>query len=282
MSERAYSLELSKNISAKEAVELSKNGCLEDERAFRCCDEKCHISLTCTNWKNTSGKRFYFVPSCKDELHVIGCDEVGKKEKYQQIEKEVRDIVNEVRNNGVITMMISPDRNTKKVTDTYNEKKTSSKGNKNLYRKNDYRGIKYEGRRAARIEAFIEIFNNNRIDKNSEVIYVNEKRYSLNELFVSSNILPYDNIFGIFYGEAVINTCSFNKNMIEIKYLNSFLPPIYTNIGSLKKIGNGTMVKKFIDTNEGVKTYFRGFYKKKNNKFISYNDKFFKDLYFEE
>ena len=113
MSERAYSFELCKNISAKEAVELSEKESLSNERAFCCCDKKCGILLTCTNWKNTSGKRFYFVPSHNDELHVIGCDEVGKKEERQQIEKEIKEISEEVKNNGIITMMVSPDKNTK-------------------------------------------------------------------------------------------------------------------------------------------------------------------------
>lgn len=113
MSERAYSFELCKNILAKEAVELSERESLSNERAFCCCDKKCGILLTCTNWKNTSGKRFYFVPSHNDELHVIGCDEVEKKEERQQIEKEIKDIIEEVKNNGFITMMVSPDKNTK-------------------------------------------------------------------------------------------------------------------------------------------------------------------------
>lgn len=39
MSERAYSFELFKNISEKEATELSERECLGDERAFCCCDK---------------------------------------------------------------------------------------------------------------------------------------------------------------------------------------------------------------------------------------------------
>ena len=132
MSERAYSLELNKNISAKEAVELSKSNKLNDVRAFRCCNTKCKISLTCTNWKNPEGKRIYFVPSHNDELHVIGCDEVGKKEERQQIEKEKKEIIKEVKNNGIITMMESRDKNTKEVDNVQDTDDTQR--NEKLYK----------------------------------------------------------------------------------------------------------------------------------------------------
>lgn len=282
MSERAYSFELCKNISAKEAVELSERERLSNERAFCCCDKKCGILLTCTNWKNTSGKRFYFVPSHNDELHVIGCDEVGKKEERQQIEKEIKDISEEVKNNGIITMMVSPDKNTKEAEVIRNVEKIPSKEKGYSYKmENEYRGTKYEGRRAARIETFIELFNGGKIDRNIEVICVKGKMYSLNGLFVSSDKKPEDDAFGIFYGDAIIKTCEFNKDMIEITFLNSSLPTIYTNIDSLKKISNGGKVKKYINTNRSIATYFRGIYKHKKSKFEPYNDKYFKDLYFE-
>ena len=157
MSERAYSFELCKNISAKEAVELSEKECLSNERAFCCSDKRCGILLTCTSWKNTSGKRFYFVPSHNDELHVIGCDEVGKKEERQQIEKEIKEISEEVKNNGIVTMMVSPDKNTEEAEGRQDVEKIPLKETGYSYkRENEYRGSKYEGRRAARIEAFVE------------------------------------------------------------------------------------------------------------------------------
>jgi len=119
------------------------------------------------------------------------------------------------------------------------------------------------------------------VDRNIEVICVKGKMYSLNELFSSSNKVPEDGAFGIFYGDAKIKKCGFNKDMIEITYLNSSLPSIYTNIDSLKKISNGAKAMKYINTNKSVKTYFRGIYKSKKGKFEPYNDKYFKDLYFE-
>ena len=282
MSERAYSFELNENISAKRAVELSESDKLKDERGFCCSDKKCRIMLTCTNWKNLNGKRFYFAPSHNDDLHVIGCDEVGKKEERQQIDKEVKDITAEVRSNGIITMMISPDKNTKEAEETQNSEKISPKDIGFLYKKeNGYSGVKREGRRAARIESFVELFNKENVDKDRAVICVKGTMYSLNELFVASDKTLEGDTFGIFYGESVIETCIFNSEMIEIAYLNSSLPKIYTNKDSLKKIGNGRTIKKYINTGARMITFFRGIYKRELNKLESYNDKYFKDLYFE-
>ena len=160
--------------------------------------------------------------------------------------------------------------------------KNSPKDISYLYKKeNEYSGVKHEGRRAARIESFVELFNNENMDKDRAVICVKGTMYSLNELFVASDKTLEDDTFGIFYGESVIETCTFNSEMIEITYLNSSLPKIYTNKDSLKKIGNGSMVKRYIDTNESVVTYFRGVYRSELDRFESYNDKYFKDLYFE-
>lgn len=282
MSERAYSFELQKNISAKEAVRLSDCGQLTDERAFRCSDEKCRIPLTCTNWENKNGKRFYFVPSHNGELHVIGCDEVGKKDERQQIMKEIRDIIEGIKSNGIITMMVSPDKNTKEAENIQDSKRTLTKDIGYIYkRESDYQGIKQEGRRAARIESFVELFNRENIDKDKKIICVKGKMLSLNELFVMSDKKLKDRTFGIFYGKTLIKTCTFNTDMIEITFLNSSFPKIYTNIDSLQKIGNGRKVRRYIDSDECIMTYFRGVYYQEENKFKPYNDKFYKDLYFQ-
>lgn len=55
----------------------------------------------------------------------------------------------------------------------------------------------------------------------------------------------------------------------------------YVRIFQRKKISNGAKAMKYINTNKSVKTYFRGIYKSKKGKFEPYNDKYFKDLYFE-
>ncbi len=87
---------------------------------------------------------------------------------------------------GIITMMVSPDKNTKEVEIGQDVEKIPSKETGYSYkRENENRGSKYEGRRAARNEAFVELFNNGKVDRNIEVICVKGKMYSLNELFLN-------------------------------------------------------------------------------------------------
>lgn len=280
MSESAYSIELKEKITARKAVELSAKNKLTDNRSFKCCDEKCGISLTCTNWKNTKGKRFYFVPSSNDELHVIGCDEVSAAEKRNQIAKELTNISSEVKNNGIITMITSPDRNTKEAKEKPDTSSLAPNGKK-YKNNNNLNGIHSESKRASNIETFVELFKINDIDKDKSLISVNNKKYSLNTLFIPSDKKINANTFGIFYGSSKINTIPPENTMVEISFCDSSLPPVYTSLKTLHKISNSKKIKHMINKDILFVTYFRGTYNYDNRKFTKYNDKFYKDLYFE-
>ena len=280
MSERAYSKELKKIVSGDEAVRLSFEGRINDERAFCCADKKCGIALTCTNWRNIKGKRKYFVPSKRDELHVIGCDEVNQKEEKQQIDIEVRSAVSEVKKNGIITMLLSPDRNTKKPGADGTD--VSLPGKDAYTYKNNKRTeeTKSEGQRAARIETFIELYYRADVDNREKRVRINGKMYSLDDIFISSEKGLEDGRFGIYYGEAFIKT-SFKPEMVEIVFVNSLFPKIYTNKNSLIKIKNGKEVKQFLEKNQTFVAFFRATYNKKRNLFMPFNDRNYKDLCFE-
>jgi len=179
MSERAYSKEFKRIMTASEAVEFSARGKLKNPRAFCCCDKKCGIDLTCTNWGNIEGIRKYFVPSNKDALHVIGCDEVSQRENMEQIGRETREIISEVKKNGIITMLTSPDRNTKENESSEDEVDISKRKNGYIYKKNsEEKRERYEGRRAARVETFVELYHRNDVDHEARIIRINGKMYS--------------------------------------------------------------------------------------------------------
>ncbi len=279
MSERAYSKELKRIMTASEAVDFSAKGELKDSRAFCCSDKKCGIDLTCTNWRNIKGKRKYFVPSSKEDLHVIGCDEVSQRDNTEQIGRETKEILSEVKKNGIIIMLTSPDRNTKENGNSEDVVDIARSKNGYIYKKNDEeKREKYEGRRAARVESFVELYHRNDVDHKKRIIRISGKTYSLDELFIPSTDELIEDEYRIFFGKALINT-SFKSGMLEINFIESNLPAIYTNVNCLKKIGNGNKVKKRIDTNDSVMAYFRG--RCKENKFESFNDRNYKDLYFE-
>lgn len=88
MSERAYSLECNEPITAKKANALSRKRILLDSQMFRCNDPNCAIDLTCTNW-NRNGKKYYFTPSSKDELHIVGCTEISVGEAREQSKEKL-------------------------------------------------------------------------------------------------------------------------------------------------------------------------------------------------
>ena len=282
MSERAFSLELKTNLSAQEAWKYSLEGKLNDERAFHCCDPCCEIPLTCTNWNNKNGKRIYFVLSHNDELHVIGCKQVSRKEIREQIGSDVKSMIKEINNNGLIIMLKTPDKNTKQedpVKENINANKVNEKHS--YISNNQDREEKYEGHRSAIIESFIELFKRDDFDKDEKRILVDGKKYSINDLFIRYDTTLKDSVFGIFYGEATIKKIYSKEKLVAINFLDSSFPPVYTNEDSLDKIENGNKVKKYIDTDKSFLVYFRGMYNGSTKRFEKYNDKFYKDLFFD-
>src|SRR5699024_8813092 len=175
VSERAYSLELNRNISAKQASNFSIKGRLHDRRAFQCSNPNCQINMTCTNW-NKKGIRYFFTPSSQDELHVIGCSELSEEEIKEQ-EK----------------LKSNLDKETNQTTNSNNK-------------------MKSEARHVYPIASFINLFEDPELDKDSQIIAIENEKISLNELFLESknNFVPYD-CTRIIYGEALIRTAKFGN-----------------------------------------------------------------------
>ncbi|SNV87788.1 hypothetical protein [Clostridium cochlearium] len=277
MSERAYSLELNRSISAKQASDFSINGRLHDKRAFQCSDPNCRINMTCTNW-NKKGIRYFFTPSSQEELHVIGCSELSEEEVKEQEKLESDLAKKSIKKNGLIRMTKSVGKAksndkinlTTELTNEQTNRTTSSKSK-----------VKNEARHVYPIASFVNLFEDTELDKDSQIIVIENEKISLNELFLESknNFVPY-NRTRIIYGEAVIRTAEFGDNMLEIEFINSKLPKIYSNIKSVSKNKSTSQLKKFLDTNKKVVVYYRGKLIKNGTKFESFNDSVFKDIYF--
>lgn len=277
MSERAYSLELEKNISAKQASEYSIKGLLHDRQAFQCSNPNCRINMTCTNW-NRNGIRYFFTPSSQDELHVIGCSELSEKEIKEQDKLESNLAKKSIRKNKLIKMTKSVGR--AKGNDKSNLI-TESLGEKTNKKNKTNNKVKSEVRHVYPIASFIDLFEDPELDKNSQIITIGYEKLSLNELFVSSrnNFVPY-NCTRIIYGEALIRTAKFGDDMLEIEFINSKLPKIFSNISTMSKNKSTSDLKKYLDTNKKVVVYYLGKLTKNGKKFESFNDYVFKDIYF--
>ncbi|UOQ49031.1 hypothetical protein MUN88_02515 [Gracilibacillus caseinilyticus] len=277
MSERALSLELNKNIHAKKASELSRNGILKNKRAFQCSDTNCRIDLTCTNW-NKSGKKYFFTPSSKEELHILGCTAISTNEASEQYKKEADGAKSTIKKNGLIKMTESINKNTTDIK----AKTEDLSANDNFINTNSSttNKIRSESRQLYSIPSFVELYKDTAINNESQFILIDKSKISLNELFVKSKSTHFtNNKIRIFFGNALIKTASFGENMLQIEFLNSKLPKIYSNINKLSARPLTSKVLSYLDKNKYAFVYYRGKLIGNGTKFNSYNDKVYKDIF---
>lgn len=276
MVERAYSLELSETISALEAQKYSLEGRLNSEKQFRCIDNNCEIPLTCTNWKRRGGKRFYFKPSHNDELHVEGCTCISPQEFKEQVNKEVLGAKGTISDSGIISVKKSLSKakvNGKKSVaslDTTEHSITFSRTN--IYRK------QVHDRQLSAVATFVELYKDPQIDKSLKNIRIENELFSLDEYFVDIKKPLVKDKQKIFYGLAQVSIASFNKKILQIQFISSNYPNIYSSLEQIQKRSNTRNIADLIDK-EPKYIYFRGKLDSQDNKFKSFNDKFYKDLY---
>ena len=82
----------------------------------------------------------------------------------------------------------------------------------------------------------------------------------------------------IFYGLARVSIADFNPDMLQIEFVGSDYPKVYSSVESIKERSNTKNIADLIGENPEY-IYFRGKLDSQNNKFKSFNDKFYKDLY---
>lgn len=278
MSERAYSLELKEEISAKKASELSRTGVLSNAKNFRCGDFDCAIDLTCTNW-NKSGKKYYFTPSFKDELHIVGCTQISVREEREQTKREAHGAKETIKKNGVIKMTKSNNQARTNIG-VKNVPITLSSANSSSALKGSTR-TKEEYRHMYSIASFIDLFSDNDVDNNAQFVSIDGKELSLNTLFISTTSKSFTwGVNRIFYGEALLKTSSSAKGMLEIEFCNSTFPKVYSNIPELSKRTVTSNILDFLDKNIYATVYVRGKLLNGGKKLESFNDKVYKDLLF--
>ncbi|GAB2023970.1 hypothetical protein OfM1_00400 [Lactovum odontotermitis] len=286
MSERAYSIELNKSIMAKQASELSRKGVLIDSKKFRCSDPICAIDLTCTNW-NHNGKKYYFTPSSKDDLHIVGCTEISVSEAREQSKREALGAKETINKNGLIKMTKSVNKasTTIKPTTINGQLDTeNSSSNLNI-------GIKTreETRHMYSIASFVDLFTDIDVDNDKQFVVIENQKISLNTLFVKSSE-PYvdGSITRIFYGKAKLKSTAFNReklnsnkgDVVEIEFIDSNFPKIYSNIVMLSERAVTSNILEYLDSNKYPTVFFRGKLLTDGKKFEPFNDKFYKDLQF--
>ena len=277
MVERAYSLEFGRELDAKKANQYSISGSLKSDKAFRCVDDDCQIPLTCTNWREKNGKRYYFRPSHNDEPHIEGCICITPQEVREQVKKEVSEAKKTTSKSGIISVKKSP--NKAKVSSSNKHEEIDSTRNKNQNIKISHSRNDIQDRQLSSLATFVELFNDSEVDNYSTQIKIDGEVISLSDYFVDvTNDSLVINKNRVYFGLANISRAEFGENMLQIEFLNSSYPNIYSNIRQVQERANTKSIANSIDK-DATTIYFRGLLNGKNNKFESFNDKFYKDLY---
>lgn len=236
MVERAYSLEVKKTISAFEAQKYSLEGRLNSEKNFRCIDQDCQIPLTCTNWKKKDGKRFYFKPSHNDELHVEGCTCISPQEVKDQVSKEFIGAKGTVSDDGIISVKKSLSK--ARVTgDTVVGSLDIAEQSRSSSRTNISRN-QVQDRQFSSVATFVELYEDPQIDNNVRNIRVEGELISLNEYFVKTTGQIVEDKQRIFYGLARVSIADFNPDMLQIEFVGSDYPKVYSSVESIKERSN--------------------------------------------
>ncbi|WP_423363096.1 hypothetical protein [Mycoplasma sp. P36-A1] len=278
MAERAYSLELRKNVTAKEALKLARTGVLVDKHNFQCCDKKCGVSLTCSNW-DSPGKRDFFRVSTNERWHEVGCSEVTLKEEKQFIETETQDAKTVISKNELIKMVksIPQASHTEKNSDIESE----SQGEKSRSSSSTSKQVRKEAHNYYSLESFINLNKDKDISKIDKILKINDETLSLNDLFIksTSRFFPWGKD-RIFYGKAKLTRVNDKKDMVQIEFIDSTLPKIYSNIPMLSKRSGTSNITKYLDTGMFPTIFFRGKIITGGKKSDSFNEKIYTDLYF--
>lgn len=277
MSERAYSEELKREISAIEAHKKSIERTLKNAKAFHCHDEHCGIKLTCSNWAIKDAKRIYFTPSSRNDLHSIACSTVSGDEEKRQIEIETEEGKKTIRKNGIIAM-----RKAVNNSKTKNDGENGVKGidvvtveRRNSVSK-DKTGI--ENRNVSSIKSYINFYYDDEIDNNERNIRVDGEIICLNTLFVDAKEeIPFG-VNRIFFGMTKVTTPSFNDKLVAFEFDDVDKPCIYTNKEMLLTRINSRVLNRYLDTEVECNFFFRGCIDN-SGKFVSYNGKNYCDVY---
>lgn len=291
MSDHAISIEKERrSMDAKTAWKLSIEGDLTDRHAFRCPDSYCNIPLTCTNWRkeanHKNNNRYYFTPTSHEEQHIYGCTEASEHETKDSKNTEYELAKGQIRKNGIIKMK----KPVRQVTHHPSGKvasfsKSGSSGNSNNSSYNHGKQTKWETRHIFSIASFVRLFKDKKTDNSKQLIDIGSSLLSLNDLFISSTEdRPLRNEVRIFYGKAKIKTSNLGEGMLEIKFENSSLPKVFSNISSLSKRSDTSIVTRYLDKNKIATVYFRGIIVDTHggyDKFKSYSDNYYQNLYIE-
>ncbi|MEB7758481.1 hypothetical protein [Staphylococcus equorum] len=283
--ERAYSEDLQKEISAKEAVFKAKKGILSNPYNFHCPD--CYVKQTCTNFPNyTKGKGIsvYFKCSNQEETHDPDCEYASDSENQKAIEKEVENMKNNLLTNSIVNLKKANNKNKSK---TDNQEKNEGTISRSNYKQNhiSYNSNRTKSSDLVSIKTIVELYNNSDFNNDLKLFKISKQYLSLNDIFLNiNNLYPnqnYSNHIFIFHGYAKVEKHDKNSGLIEIK--PQYGPKLFTNSKQAFNKLHTKSLKHYAKSNEYFYFYFRGYLIKESStlKYEKFNRVFFLDLLIE-
>lgn len=283
MTERAYSEELKKEVSADEAWKLKNQGRLKDRQGFHCFDKECGVRLTFYGWDSPEvSHRFTIQNRDISGHHIRGCMAVGPEEEKTQRKEEIDDIEESISVGKALVLGNTLSRETSsgprnddtsvsiEQRDAEVDRVDSSEENK-----------KTQKRHVNELANIVDMFNSP--DISNKFFFATRFRMQkksgapvkglvgsrcLEEIFfdMDRGVNPEPNFVHIFYGKAHLKypewaTKSSQKNIVQVVYDSNSELEILTNRIKLKRVLRGeNTVDGLLRSGESFELYFEGFF----------------------
>ncbi|PAV27813.1 hypothetical protein CIL05_19890 [Virgibacillus profundi] len=146
-------------------------------------------------------------------MHIVGCTEISPSEASEQYKKEADGAKSTINKNGLIKMTESINKSKADIRAKTEDLPVTSNFINSNSRPNGKKGT--ESRQLYSIASFVELYEDNIVNNDSQFVVISKSKISLNELFVKSQnfCFPYNEV-RIFFGKALIETASFGENML--------------------------------------------------------------------
>ena len=203
---KAYSLDLKKEINAKDADIFYQKGLISSQKNFRCPNKSCGIAITCANLEKPISKRKIDPYFKSVEDHKIDCyiaEEEKKANKYRYGHALYENI-----DSGNILINLADPTVKKKVTETNQDEsslsKPSSKITRNISSKKDKNKINHTKTLSVLISSFL---NKENFLVSLPNPYPEEKLLQEIFIYLDGQDLSFfeQNCWRIYYGKAWVN-----------------------------------------------------------------------------
>ncbi|MEJ8766937.1 hypothetical protein WKU33_13925 [Oceanobacillus sp. HCA-5259] len=282
--ENAYSTELGKIISAIKANHLSREGKLNDNRAFLCTgSDDCKVQLTCVNFSKPPsewGQTPHFKLSSEQSSHSLNCEYTKQK---VTTKKQSRSNSSSVKKSGNFNLILGSNGFNRPKSD--NPSVTGEDNNTNLtsYTKSSSstRKTHQKNSNTKSFRKLIDIYQSLEYDNSTTTININSSSRTLENLFFNLDVTSEINYeLHVYFGKAIIFERKPEDKYYIIKFITKHFyisenqrvtnePSILVFKDQIENHKHLKRFKKYVDTNHIFTCYYFGY--PKLHRFINFD-----------